>query len=76
MLSIKVAKFPKNLPFPNAIRNMWTVIILSPLAGGRTFVHSASLGFTPDAESQQKRAFFERGNASTIEELQKRFAAK
>lgn len=76
MLSIKVAKFPKNFPFPNAIRNMWTVIILSPLDGGRTLVHSASLGFAPDAESQQMRAFFERGNAITLEELQKKFAAK
>lgn len=53
---------------------MWTVILLSPAEGGRTHVHAASLGFTPDEESQKMRAFFEQGNAQTIQELQERFA--
>lgn len=74
MLSIRVATFPKGFPFPNAIRNMWTVILLSPVEGGRTHVHAASLGFTADEESQKMRAFFEQGNALTLQELQKRFA--
>lgn len=74
MLSIKVARFPTGFPFPNAIRNMWTVILLSPVEGGRTLVHAASLGFTPDEESQKMRAFFEQGNAVTLQALQKRFA--
>lgn len=74
MLSIRVAKFPRNFPFPNAIRQMWTVILLTPVEGGRTHVHAASLGFTADDESQKMRAFFEQGNAITLQELQKRFA--
>jgi hypothetical protein len=73
MLSIQVAKAPKNFPFPNAIANMWTVIYLEPDGPSRTRVRAVSLGFTPDRESQDMRAFFTRGNATTLQELQKRF---
>jgi hypothetical protein len=34
------------------------------------------MGFGNDDESKKMREFFKRGNAFTLEELQKRFAAK
>jgi hypothetical protein len=41
-----------------------------------TRVRGVSLGFGDDEESKKMREFFKRGNAVTLEELQKRFAAK
>ena len=76
MISIKVAKPPTNFPFPNAIRDMWSVLYFSPAGPGRTNLRSVSLGFGPDPESQRMRAFFEKGNAMTLNQLQRRFTAK
>ena len=76
MMSIKVAKPPANFPFPNAVHKMWTVLYFSPASPGRTNVREVTLGFGPDPESQRMRAFFNHGNASTLSQLQRRFAAK
>jgi uncharacterized protein YndB with AHSA1/START domain len=76
MLSIQVSRAPDTFPFPNAIRQMWTVIYFEPAGPGRTRVRVASLGFTPDDESQRMRAFFDRGNAATLQQLQRRFPAQ
>lgn len=73
MLSIRVAKAPKGFPFPNAIQQMWTVLYLEECGPGRTRLRVVSLGFEPDEESQRMRAFFERGNAMTVQALQRRF---
>lgn len=74
MLSITVAKTPKWFPFPNAIQQMWTVIYFGAAGPGRTQVRVVGLGFRPDEESQKMRAFFERGNARTLEQLQRHFS--
>lgn len=74
MLSIKVSAPPAGFPFPNAVQKMWSVIYFQPEAGGRTRVRAVSLGFGPDEESQKMRAFFDKGNAQTLGQLQKRFA--
>lgn len=74
MMSIKVAKAPDGFPFPNAIGDMWTVIYLEAAGPDRTQVRIVGLGFRPDEESQKMRAFFERGNASTLEQLQRHLA--
>jgi len=76
MISIKVAKPPANFPFPNAVREMWTVLYFSPAGPARTTVREVTLGFGPDPESQRMRAFFNKGNASTLSQLQHRFAGK
>lgn len=75
MLSMKVSKAPANFPFPNAIRTMWWVIYFEPVDAQSTRVREVSMGFGPDAESQQMRQFFDRGNAATMAALQKRFAS-
>lgn len=75
MLSLKVTKAPQNFSFPRAIHEMWTVMYFEPLAGSRTKVRVVSLGFSADDESQRMRAFFERGNLTTIEQLKRGLTA-
>ncbi|HEX7720096.1 MAG TPA: SRPBCC domain-containing protein [Woeseiaceae bacterium] len=69
MLSIKVARTPAGFPFERAIEKMWTVIYFEPEGTERTRLKVISLGFDTDEESQRMRAFFEQGNAATIEQL-------
>ena len=76
MLSIKVAKPPAGFPFPTAVLEMWTVIYFDAGGTGRTRVRVVSLGFQPSEESQKMRAFFERGNVTTLEQLQRHFSAQ
>lgn len=76
MLSIRVARAPQGFPFPNAIGQMWTVLYLDEAGPGRTRLRVVGLGFGADDESQRMRAFFDRGNAATVQALQRRFAAR
>jgi len=76
MLSFKVTKAPQGFPFPSAITNMWTVVYFDAQSDKTTRVRGVSLGFGVDDESRKMRDFFNRGNAITLERLQKRFAAK
>lgn len=76
MLSIKVSKAPQTFPFPNAIQQMWTVLYFEPAGADRTRLRVVGLGFGPDEESQKMRAFFERGNQMTLEQLQLHFSKK
>jgi hypothetical protein len=46
---------------------------LTDLGNNRMHIRVASMGFGADEESMAMRKFFERGNASTIETLQKHF---
>jgi hypothetical protein len=74
MLSIRVSKAPDNFPFPNAVRQMWSVVYFEAAGSGRTTVREVSLGFSTDEESQRMRAFFNQGNATTLNQLQRYFA--
>lgn len=74
MLSIRVARFPERFPFPSAVGSMWTVIYFESAGLDRTRVRIVGLGFQPDEQSQQMRAFFERGNVQTLQALQRHFA--
>jgi hypothetical protein len=74
MLSIRAVKKPEKFPFPNAIREMWTVLYFEPAGVDRTKVRVVGLGFSASEESQKKRAFFERGNATTLDQLRQHFS--
>lgn len=74
MISIKVVKTPESFPFPDAITQMWSVIYFSPAGTGKTFVREVSLGFRSDEESQRMREFFDKGNETTLRQLQQHFA--
>lgn len=73
MLSIRVARAPEGFPFPEAVKHMWTVVYFDEVGPDRTRVRVVGLGFQADEESQRMRAFFEHGNAVTIEQLQRHF---
>src|SRR5580765_6105199 len=73
MLSFKVTKAPQGFPFPSAITNMWTVVYFEAQLENSTRVRGVSMGFGSDEESKKMREFFNRGNAVTLERLQKRF---
>jgi uncharacterized protein YndB with AHSA1/START domain len=74
MLSIRVSRAPDSFPFPNAVRDMWSVVYFAEAGPSRTTVREVSLGFSADEESQRMRAFFNQGNATTLHQLQKHFA--
>jgi uncharacterized protein YndB with AHSA1/START domain len=76
MLSFKVTKAPKGFPFPNAIKNMWTVVYFEAQGEKATRVRVVSMGFGNDDESKKMREFFNRGNAFTLQLLQKRYASE
>ena len=73
MLSYRTIKTPGNFPFPTAIQKTWTVVYLEPAGETRTKVTAHMLGFGEDEESRKMRAFFEAGNRTTMDNLQKRF---
>src|SRR5258708_5632442 len=62
MLSFKVTKAPQGFPFPNAIKNMWTVVYFEAQGEKATRVREVSMGFGNDDESKKMREFFNRGN--------------
>jgi uncharacterized protein YndB with AHSA1/START domain len=73
MLSIKVDQAPASFQLPQVTRDMWTVIYFQPLEPGMTNVRVVGLGYGEDADSQQLRDYFRKGNAQTLEQLQKKF---
>lgn len=69
-ITTHIARPPKGFPFMTAYRTVWTVITLTDAGAGRTHLRLAMAGFDASEESQAMRAFFERGNASVLKELQ------
>jgi len=73
MIAIQIERTPKSFPFKEAWKKTWTVVTLTDLGNNRTHIRVASMGYGTDEESVAMRKFFEAGNASTIETLQKHF---
>ncbi|MFZ6818533.1 SRPBCC family protein [Undibacterium sp. Ji22W] len=71
MIAIQVSRAPTKFPFPNAVKNMWTVLYFLPDGESRTTLRIVGLGFSDDPESAKMREFFKRGNEYTLSELQK-----
>jgi uncharacterized protein YndB with AHSA1/START domain len=76
MLALRILRPPADFPFPNAIQGTWYVIYLEPVSDTRTRVVHRMFGFTEDEESQQMRAFFERGNAHELRQLAAHLAGR
>ena len=74
MMALQITKTPQSFPFKNAWRAPWTVLTFAPIEGGKTNMRAASLGFGTDEESVAMRRFFEAGNQSVIENVQRHFA--
>jgi len=75
MMALRIAKTPATFPFKNAWKSTWTVLTLAPLDARKTRLRVASLGLGTDEESVAMRRFFEAGNQSVIENVQRHFAA-
>ena len=73
VITTRIARPPKRFPFMTAYRTVWTVVTLRDAGYGRTHVRCAMAGFDGTAESQAMRAFFERGNAAVIKQLQSQY---
>lgn len=71
MLAFRIHKAPKTFPFPNAMKNSWTVIYFESLGPNQTKLILRGVGYTDDKESQEMRQFFQRGNQWTMEHLKK-----
>lgn len=74
MFAFRTVKVPKTFPFPNTMKNVWSVLYMEPVETNRTRLVLRMLGYGPDAESQQMRKFFDSGNAYTIDQLKKYLA--
>jgi uncharacterized protein YndB with AHSA1/START domain len=73
MLTIKVGKPPEKFPFKEAIQNVWTVIYFEDAGPNRTRLRLVGLGYGSDEGSKKLRAFFEKGNAYTVQKMQEHF---
>jgi uncharacterized protein YndB with AHSA1/START domain len=76
MLSIKATGLPQGFPYAKAMESVWTTIYFEEAGPGRTHVRLVGQGYGSDEESKKLRAFFAKGNAYTLQKLQKHFAAK
>ena len=74
MMALRISKTPQSFPFKEAWKTTWTVITLVPVESGKTRVRAASLGYGTDEESVAMRRFFEAGNQSVIDNVQRHFA--
>ena len=72
MLAYRTEKPPKDFPFP-AIVNTWTVVYFEPVGPSQTRVVARMNGYRDDPQSLQMRAFFEKGNKTTLESLVRKF---
>ncbi|MFO0972112.1 MAG: SRPBCC domain-containing protein [Phycisphaerae bacterium] len=74
MIAIRATHPPKGFPFPNAIRDTWSVVYFEPVGPRRTRVRVVGLGYGDDEESQRMRGFFAKGNAFTLNKLAEHLA--
>lgn len=75
-LTLRVRRPPKGFPFPTAVQSMRTTIYLDAIDAKRTKVKIVGEGFGEDKESKEMQAFFDKGNAFTLTQLQRYFAGR
>jgi uncharacterized protein YndB with AHSA1/START domain len=73
MLAFRVTKAPTDFQFATAVATMWTVVYFEPVGDSATRVRVVVNGLGSDAT--EARAFFESGNAQTLQRLVERFGA-
>jgi len=73
MISVRVAQPPSTFAHPEVARSVWTVYQFERLGTDRVRVIVSMVGWKDGADWDSTYAFFERGNAYTMLQLQKRF---
>lgn len=74
MFSFRTTKTPKGFPFVKTMEGVWNVVYFESLGPKSTKVTLRMLGYGTDEEARKMREFFDKGNAWTMEQLQKKFA--
>ncbi len=72
MLSIQVDRPPPGFPHPDLVVSTWSVIELQDEGPGATRVRVSGMGYGSGAGFDELYAFFDRGNAWTLEQLRTR----
>jgi uncharacterized protein YndB with AHSA1/START domain len=75
MVAWRIAKPPKGLPYQNAWKDVWSVATFWDTGRGTTTLRLAMCGYTADEESQKMRAFFDQGNAWSLQKLKQNLEA-
>ena len=73
MLSLKATKAPEGFPFPNAIKDVWTVMYFEEISPSKTKITTVGLGYTDTEESQQMQEFFAAANNYELDKLKESF---
>lgn len=69
MVAFRCTKPPEGFPFPNAMKNCWSVAYMEDLGDGRSRLTLKGFGYTDDEESRKMREFFLAGNAWVMQKL-------
>jgi uncharacterized protein YndB with AHSA1/START domain len=69
MLSIRVVNTPPDFPHPQVVKAIWTVMLFHPVDESHTLLAISMAGWKAGPEWDAIYAFFERGNAYTLEKL-------
>ena len=72
MLSLQVDRAPPAFPHADLARDTWSVIELQDAGAGRTRVRVSGIGYRTGPGHDELYAFFDRGNAWTLQQLQRR----
>lgn len=73
MMAIRVKRPPAEFPFPEAVKELWTVMELDDVGGERVRVTVTMLGFGEGSPWDTLRGFFRKGNATVLRRLAARF---
>ena len=73
MLSLKATKAPEGFPFPNAIKEVWTVMYFEKVSPNKTKITLVGLGYTDTEESKKMRGFFAAANNYELDKLKESF---
>lgn len=73
MLSIRVRRAPPDFPFPEEVKELWTVIQFDEAGPERTRVTETMLGWEEGRAWDALYAAFERDNATVFRRLRERF---
>ena len=76
LFAVRASELPVDFPYPEAIKRTWSEIHFESLSGNRTRVRCVVQGFGDDEESVGLRAFFDAGNAWTLNKLKEYLTPK
>lgn len=69
MFAFRCTRVPEGFPFPDAMKQTWSVAYFDDLGGGRTRLTLKGFGYTDAPDSTKMREFFDAGNAWTMDKL-------